>query len=187
MKFYTQKIIFEHWLKYQTNIKKYIRRFVSNEDTVNEILHMSMMKVSKSCCSGCNINNVEGWVKRIAYNCMLEELKHNRITTDLIPEFEDEQEDNNLKEIDSIIKPLIDSLPEKYSLPLIMADIQKMKQIDIASELGLSVPTTKSRIQRARQQLQIVIQECCHVERDELDKLLITPKDTCIILKSCCD
>jgi RNA polymerase sigma-70 factor (ECF subfamily) len=187
MKFYTQKTIFDHWLKYQTNIKKYIRRFVSNEDTVNEILHMTMMKVSKSCCSGYEIKNIEGWVKRIAYNCMLEELKHNKTMTDLIPEFEDEQEDNNFKEIDFIIKPLMESLPEKYSLPLIMADIQNMKQIDIADELGLTLSSTKSRIQRARQQLKIMIQESCHIERDESDKLTIHPKKTATSFKSCCD
>jgi RNA polymerase sigma-70 factor (ECF subfamily) len=71
-------------------------------------------------------------------------------------------------------------LPKEYSVPLKYADIDNMKQADIAQKLNLSLPATKSRIQRARQLLKAEFITCCHFKTDKLGNLIsFEIKDSC--------
>jgi len=96
--------------------------------------------------------------------------KSNKIVSD-IPEQIEEKNTNEYTEAAKWIDALIDLLPEKYAHPLKLADIQKQKQNEIATELGLSLNATKSRIQRARKLLKDKIQECCLIEINDKGQL----------------
>ncbi|WP_185974302.1 sigma factor-like helix-turn-helix DNA-binding protein [Litoribacter populi] len=61
-----------------------------------------------------------------------------------------------------------------------MADIDGIKQSDIAEKLGLNLSTTKSRIQRARQMLREEFLTCCHLETDRKGNLIgFAVKESC--------
>jgi len=129
------------------------------------------MKMYKSCCSGKDIKNIKSWLFQIAHNLMINHhKKSNKIVSD-IPEQIEEKNTNEYTEAAKWIDALIDLLPEKYAHPLKLADIQKQKQNEIATELGLSLNATKSRIQRARKLLKDKIQECCLIEINDKGQL----------------
>ncbi|WBX76021.1 sigma factor-like helix-turn-helix DNA-binding protein [Tenacibaculum ovolyticum] len=54
-------------------------------------------------------------------------------------------------------------LPEEYSTPLYLSDIEQKKQQEIAEILNLSLTATKSRIQRARKKLKELITNCIDI------------------------
>ncbi len=56
--------------------------------------------------------------------------------------------------VDARIVAAIDALPDEYRLPLILSDLQGLKYREIAESLGVPVGTVKSRLFRARRQLQ---------------------------------
>jgi RNA polymerase sigma-70 factor (ECF subfamily) len=56
--------------------------------------------------------------------------------------------------VDARIVAAIDALPDEYRLPLILSDLQGLKYREIAESLGVPVGTVKSRVFRARRQLQ---------------------------------
>ena len=66
----------------------------------------------------------------------------------------------------SCIQQNLGRLPAKYREAVLLADVQGMKQKDIAVRLGLSLPGAKSRIQRGRDQLREVVGERCNLEFD---------------------
>ena len=75
-------------------------------------------------------------------------------------------------------------MPEKYAAPLRMADIEGMKQTDIAENLQLSLPATKSRVQRARELLKNEIVTCCYLDTDQQGNLIgFDIKEACIPLQ----
>ena len=53
------------------------------------------------------------------------------------------------------------ALPKKYRDPLFLSDIKGLKQAEVASQLNLLLPTTKSRIQRARKLIAQGYVKCC--------------------------
>jgi DNA-directed RNA polymerase specialized sigma subunit, sigma24 homolog len=61
---------------------------------------------------------------------------------------------------------MIDRLPEKYRKAIVLTDIERLTQKEMAEKLGLSSSGAKSRVQRSRKKLKEMLLECCHFEFD---------------------
>ena len=96
-----------------------------------------------------------------------------------------DQEDDIYQELSIYIEPLIEFLPEKYAVALQMADIDGLKQQEIADKLNLSLSATKSRIQRARKLLKQEIHTCFHTKEGAKSGLAdFNLKESCTTLKN---
>ena len=175
------------WLTYKDDLNKYVLKRVKNEDLADELSSEILMKVYKSCCSDIEIRNVRAWLYRIAHNAMMDHYRKAARTTHKLPEVNIETDEAEAyKEAAQLVQSLIELLPPKYSTPLKMADILGVKQAEIARELDLSLPATKSRVQRARKLLREKIIECCNVEISNTGSLLsLRVKQSCEPLKTC--
>jgi len=161
----------EIWIKFKNQLHIFIKSKVGDHELAEEINSQTLQKLLDSCCSGKEIINVSSWIYRIAYNTMLDELKKRNKSSNLSAELETEKANSLYKELAEFIEPLISFLPKKYSVPLIMADIEGIKQEEIAERLGLSVSGAKSRIQRARQLLKEEINTCFHIDQENPNSL----------------
>ncbi|NJL22058.1 MAG: hypothetical protein HC895_16595 [Leptolyngbyaceae cyanobacterium SM1_3_5] len=70
-------------------------------------------------------------------------------------------------EASEYIKALLKLLPDEYAIPLYMYDLEGIEQKTISEKLNLTLPNTKSRIQRGRMKLKERFLECCVVDFDE--------------------
>lgn len=46
------------WLAYESALKKYVFKYIQNEEIAKDIVQDSLLKIHKSCCSGRDIKNV---------------------------------------------------------------------------------------------------------------------------------
>lgn len=174
------------WLEHKLALKNYIFKRVKDEDLANDILQEVLLKVYSFCLKTSGVKNVKSWLYQIAHNAMIDHFRKEAKNGTLNKEIEMQQEDENLafKEALEYIMPLIDFLPKKYAVPLKMADIDDMKQAEIAEKLNLSLSATKSRIQRGRNLLKAEFITCCHFETDASGGLLsFEIKDSCTPLQ----
>ena len=90
------------------------------------------------------------------------------------PEADDEGSDEYLEELTACLKPMIDSLPEKYRLAIVATEYEGLSQKELSQQLGMSLSGAKSRVQRARERerLKGTLLGCCHFEFDRLGKLI---------------
>ncbi|MBI9040245.1 sigma-70 family RNA polymerase sigma factor [Lutibacter sp.] len=160
------------WLDYKNGLKFYILKKVKDEETANDLSHEVLMKIYNSCCSGSEIMNVRSWMFQIAHNTTIDYLKKENKFIHEVPEMFEKDENNSYKEVEDLLKPLIELLPEKYAIPLQLSDIEELKQAEVSTKLNLSLTATKSRIQRARKLLKEKIIECSILELDEKGNLL---------------
>jgi RNA polymerase sigma-70 factor (ECF subfamily) len=160
------------WLEYKSGLKYYILKKVKNEEMANDLSHEVLMKIYNACCSDVKIKNVRSWMFQIAHNTTIDYFKKQNKFSSEIPENYDEDSDNVFQEAGEIVKPLMQLLPEKYAKPLHLADIEELKQKEVAQKLNLSLTATKSRIQRARNLLKEKIIECGNLEKDENGNLI---------------
>lgn len=101
-------------------------------------------------------------------------------TTNAFPALIEDDDAQAFQEALPYILPMLDFLPEAYARPLKMADIDGMKQAEVAAALKLSLSAVKSRIQRARELLKAEFITCCHFETDRNGNLLsFAVKDSC--------
>lgn len=152
----------------------------------NEILQEVLLKVYKFCLSKSGVNNVRSWLYQIAHNTMIDHFRRESRKGSFEKEVDVAEEDGNHAFMEALdyIQPLLNFLPAEYAVPLRMADLEGMKQADIAKKLNLSLTATKSRIQRARNLLKAEFITCCHFETDATGGIIsFSVKESCTPLQ----
>lgn len=170
------------WLEHKAELGSFILKRVRDPDLTNDILQEVLLKVYNFCISKSGVKNIRSWLFQIAQNTIIDYYrKQSKIS--LQESFHDiigEDENLAFKEALNYIRPMLDFLPVEYSLPLKLADIDHVKQADIAQQLGLTISATKSRIQRARQLLKSEFITCCQFETDATGNIVsFSVKDDC--------
>lgn len=174
------------WQEHTRELQNYISKRVTDKDEAKDILQEVLMKVYKFCLSRSGVNNLKSWLFQIAHNTIIDHYRRSaKFTKKEIPEVAEEDENIAFKEAVHFMEPLLGFLPDEYSVPLKLADLEGMKQAEIAKKLNLSLSATKSRIQRARQLLKAEFLICCNLETDARGNLIsFAIKDSCTPLKN---
>jgi RNA polymerase sigma-70 factor, ECF subfamily len=165
--------IFEIWEEYKSALLGYIKKRVTDEDDAKDILQEVLLKSYQYCSKGKTIVYLRSWLYKITRNTIIDYFKKTNKTVSFdfdIPETTDEN--SIVGEASDYIKVLLKLLPDDYSIPLYMSDIDGFDQKNIAEKLKLTLPNTKSRIQRARVKLKERFLECCEVTFGESGEMV---------------
>lgn len=169
------------WKEFSEHVRNYIRSKVSNEQVAEDIVQDIFIRIHQGLDGLEHEDRLQSWVFGIARHALAdyyrkENRKRTEPTDSIEPktEADEESETENLagfegehsvhEEVLSWLIPMIDELPEKYRLPLKMADVEGKTQQEVADALGLSLSGAKSRVQRGRQKLGEVLAACCEVQ-----------------------
>lgn len=79
------------------------------------------------------------------------------------------------KATNDCIRDVIDGLPEKYRIPLMLCELEGFTNREIAEILGVSLATVKIRLHRAKAQLKEALLQACEFSRDERNELTCDP------------
>lgn len=169
------------WLEHQKELRNFIFKRVKDKELTQDILQEVLLKVYKFCISSSGVQNLRSWLFQITRNTIIDHFRRQaKYSSSEVPELAQEDENHAYKEATEFIKPMLSFLPETYALPLQLADLEGMKQSEIAKKLDLSLSATKTRIQRARQLLKEEFITCCHLETDSTGNLVsFSIKDSC--------
>ena len=170
------------WQEHKNELRNFILKRVKDKNLTNDILQDVLMKVYNFCISKSGVRNIRSWLFQIAQNTITDHYRKQSKFTNLDNLNEIEYEDQNIafSEATNYILPMLEFLPKEYAVPLKFADIDNIKQADIAKKLNLSLSATKSRIQRARQLLKAEFITCCHFKTDKQGNLIsFEIKDSC--------
>ena len=156
----------EIWEKFSCKLLNFIRLKVQNTHDAEDLLQDVFLRIHTNLEKVHNMKKVESWIFQITRNVINDYYRsHVRIeefSEDSVILSDDELE--FLSDIKECMISLVENLPEIHRVPLQMVYLEDKKQIDIAGELGLSIPGTKSRIQRGRKVLKKTLKECCNVQ-----------------------
>ncbi|MDX1752623.1 MAG: RNA polymerase sigma factor SigZ [Salinimicrobium sediminis] len=175
------------WLEHKNALRNYIYKRVKDEEITNDILQDVLLKVYTFCLSKSGVLNLKSWLYQIAHNTIIDYYRKKSDTTSLAKEIQIAEEEENFafKEAVEYIEPLLNFLPKEYAEPLRMADLDGLKQAEIALKLNLSLSATKSRIQRGRTLLKAEFITCCHLETDTSGGIIsFQIKDSCTPLQA---
>lgn len=167
----------EIWRTYHLDVKRFIYSKTKNEEVVDDILQNTFIKIHTKLESLKDTSKVKSWVMTIAYNTMMDYFKQHTLSqnVDDLHLYEEEYvEEHDEKDC---LYGIIKSLPKKYRDPLFLFDIKGLKQAEVASQLKLELPTTKSRIQRARKMITKGYMDCCDFKLNNKGYLVGEIKD----------
>ncbi|MCI0442530.1 RNA polymerase sigma factor SigZ [bacterium] len=149
-------------------LKAFIGKRIRDPALTEDLLHDVFLRIHKEINSLKEQEKLAPWIYTIARNVIIDFYRKRRESEQPSENLVDEQQMiNDIPErLAPIIRGMIDQLPKMYRQALILADMEGIKQKEIAAKLGISVSGAKSRVQRARKMLKDLLLECCHFEFD---------------------
>jgi len=155
------------WNTINERLTNFVLGKVQDVDLTKDIVQDVFVKVFTQVDTLRNNDRMVAWIYQIARN---EVISHFRKSTFNALESEKEltafPTETLTAEVADCLHPLIDSLPPKYREALVWADIEKIPQKEIAKRLNISYSGAKSRVQRGREMLKDVVEECCTITTD---------------------
>lgn len=178
----------EIWETFNLELRQYVRRKVKDDNLVDDIVQEIFEKVIRNIKRVNEVENIQEYLYKVARNTIVDSFRTRKLLlkeTTLPGESEvqsmEEEESEALNSLISkcCIKPFIDKLPNKYREALIASDIENQSQKALAESLNISYSGAKSRVQRGREKLKDLLQECCDFEHDAYGNLIQSNSNNC--------
>jgi RNA polymerase sigma-70 factor (ECF subfamily) len=167
--------------RYEDKVYRLAFRFVRNETEAKEIVQDTLLSVWRKLDSFKGDSQFGSWLFRVTANAALMRLRSQRrhaevSTEELPPGFLDTNqstfgqitsqgenwskrpdEELQSEELRGQIQAAVDDLPEIYRTVFLVRDVDGLSTEETAEALGLSIPTVKTRLHRARMALREAI------------------------------
>ena len=82
------------------------------------------------------------------------------------------------KEMNACIRGIVENLPENYRTVVVLSELERFRDEEIAEILGVTIHTAKIRLHRARTRLKKELETHCNFYRDERNEFACHPRET---------
>jgi RNA polymerase sigma factor (sigma-70 family) len=131
-------------------------RYSNDFATAEDFLQDGFIKVFENLKQYQNKGSLEGWVKRVIVNSILDELRKRKVQfddTETIGDVKATDDSESKLEAKQLLQ-LIQKLPAGYRTVFNLYAIEGYQHKEIASMLNIAESTSKSQYQKAKDQLQ---------------------------------
>jgi RNA polymerase sigma-70 factor (ECF subfamily) len=152
-----------------TFVWKKIRDKAASEDIVQDVFikvqtHWNELKDSEK---------ITGWIFQITRNTVADYYRKNAKSLKSIP-LDWEGEQSNFNDcVAQCLNQLLETLPDKYRIPLQLADVENLSQQEISRRLNISYSGTRSRVQRGRKILKEKMQSLYNMQVDAYGNIIV--------------
>ena len=183
----------EHlWHELHDRLLRFIRGRVPDAGNAEDILQDVFLTIHARIDTLRDGDRLDSWVWRIVRNAIADHYRTRRPVTDLpedlvAPEVAAEDDaDDAAKRLAPWVRAMIDGLPEPYREALLLTEFAGLSQQALADRVGISLSGAKSRVQRGREKLKLLLLDCCHVELDRRGGIIdYQPRRDCCA-RGCC-
>jgi len=159
--------------RYRDRLINFVFQFLGDREQSEDVVQDTMLKLYVKKHYYREIAKFSTWIYTIARNLANTELrKRKRRKTTLLSQMTRDERDYDLPAIqpetgqevqsefaEKRIQAAIHALPEHFKTVIILRDIQELSYDDISSIVNVPLGTVKSRINRARLQLQVDLKD----------------------------
>jgi len=161
------------WEEFHTQLFNFIKKRVKDTDASKDILQDVFVKIHLKLNTLTNEDKLSSWVYQITRHSILDYYKKQKIQIDIPESLAEIQEEKTYNaEMTSCLTPMIEQLSGDFKEAIMQTELGNLSQKDYAEKLGISYSGAKSRVQRARQQLNTLFHECCTIESDKYGNVI---------------
>lgn len=162
------------WHEYRASLHGFLTSKLSNPDDVEDLLQEVLIKSHDNLHKINTEETIKPWLFRVANNALIDFYRKRGRIADNEKEAHwlREDDDQTAEDISECLLPFIQELPEENAQLLLDIDIHTQSQKDYAQKLGVSYSTLKSRVQKSREMLKSIYDDCCDFEFDRNGKVV---------------
>lgn len=161
------------WRDIEARLRPYVARRVASAAEVDDIVQEILVRVHKGLSHLRDGESFGGWVYRIAARTIADAAKsraHDPVVQgadvlDTASDGSDEAADLQL-ELGECVALFVARLPSPYREAITLTELQGLTQKEGADMLGTSLSGMKSRVQRGREKIREMFEQCCEISVD---------------------
>ncbi len=158
-----QEMYVEIIRRYDFKLRNYLRRFVGNNDELEDVLQETFIKTFRNLNDFDTKRKFSSWIYRITHNEAINHLKRKSFLSldehdyELLDTKVDFQRDIDQKLLTQSLTTSLSKLKEKYRSPLILFYLEEKSYEEISDILQLPKNTVGTLIKRGKEQLKKII------------------------------
>lgn len=170
------------WQEFHDRLYRFIWQRVRNQSDAEDILQDVFLRIHQRLSTVRASERLVSWMFQIARNAVIDYYRSTAKRREIVSnEDVDLRLDELLVEKDvttfnqelaACLQPMLEALPEAYREALELVEMHGVSQRAAAETLGLSLSGAKSRVQRGRQKLKVMLLECCQIQLDAMGNVL---------------
>jgi RNA polymerase sigma-70 factor, ECF subfamily len=164
------------WTAFGKNMHRYLRKRVTCEADADDLLQDIFLKIHLKLPTLTHQESLTTWVWRLTHNTLTDYHRAKRVTLQPLLEVKETvlpEPDSEFNQLLAIcVQPFLAMMSESQREAIELADFQKISQKELALQWGIGYSGAKSRVQRARTELETLFRACCHIECDEYGNVL---------------
>ena len=166
----------EVWATTIRNLRAFVARRVAPAEA-DDITQDILIRILRSGRSAADAAATPAWLYTVARNAVIDHYRSRRIIEPLPYDFDarsdapETQPPAALQEAALCLRPVVDTLPERYRRAVTMVDLDGLTHAAAARAEGLSLPGMKSRVQRGRRMLAARLQDWCSIYLDDTGRV----------------
>jgi len=160
------------WRELEARLRPYVARRVASTADTDDVLQDTFMRVHRGVGQLADDERFGAWVYRVAASAIADH-RRARGRNPFAPASADSHEplaadpDETLEsQLSECVALFVAHLPSPYREAVTLTELQGLTQKDAAQMLGVTLSAMKSRVQRGRDQIRRMFEECCEISLD---------------------
>lgn len=163
------------WKELEQRLRPYLARRVASPADIDDLLQDIFVRMHQSLASLRDEERFGGWVYRVAHSAIVDRARQRARAPQLVEgavepssssDGADGAEDQLQAELSECVAMFVSRLPSPYREAVTLTELEGLTQKEAAEMLGVSLSGLKSRVQRGRDKLRDMFEECCHLAVD---------------------
>lgn len=165
------------WQEVHEALRAFIGKRVNNEAETDDILQEVFLRAHRHLEQLKDPDRLVSWMYQITRNVIIDYYRsperRREIPIGLAADLEEHDADSSSRsqsdartELSGCLRPMLNRLSADYREAIRLVELEGLTHQEAATKLGLSLPGMKSRVQRGRQQLRKLLDDCCLIELD---------------------
>ncbi len=163
------------WREIEARLRPFVARRVATPADIDDVLQEVFVRMHRGMGELRETERFGGWVYRIAANAIADHgrknARHPLAASDSVDRRETAVESaSDADELEfalgECVALFVARLPSPYREAITLTELQGLTQNAAAEMLGLSISGMKSRVQRGRDKIRAMFEECCEISLD---------------------
>jgi len=161
------------WQEFHLELKGFIYSKIKDVEITNDILQDVSIKIIEKIHTLKDDKKLDKWVYQITRNAIMDHFRQSKSVDNIYIDLDNDPDQTEMHvKLSCCVLPFIYQLSESDKEVLILTYNKKMNQKELAVHLGITYSGAKSRVQRAREKLKDIFEECCAIEYDTYGNII---------------
>ncbi|MEO6598249.1 MAG: RNA polymerase sigma factor SigZ [Polyangiaceae bacterium] len=158
------------WKELERHLRPYLARRVASAADIDDLLQDIFVRLHQSLATLWDEERFGGWVYRVARSAIVDRARQQGRAPHTDNEVEisavDESDDLLHSDLGECVSLFVSRLSSPYREAVTLTELEGLTQKEAAEMLGISLSGLKSRVQRGREKIRHMFEECCQISVD---------------------